>query len=216
MEYERLAKSYEYGLSKHLRDGHQQQPVYAYLLEGNSLVDQKLVMAHVYGHVDFFKNNFWFSAQTEPQDDRRDGEPRHARPRATSSGTGINKVEDFIDACLCLENLIDPHTPVHRSRRAADEAREDKATRGRSAEAPSCRPRTTWSRFINPEECLESSEEEPRRRSGQAKKFPERARARRPPVPARPRAARALGARHASRSSARRPTTSCRRGRRRS
>ena len=35
-------------------------PSYAYLLEGNSLTDQKLVMAHVYGHVDFFKNNFCF------------------------------------------------------------------------------------------------------------------------------------------------------------
>ena len=36
-------------------------PCYAYLLEGNADVDQKLVMAHVYGHVDFFKNNFFFS-----------------------------------------------------------------------------------------------------------------------------------------------------------
>ena len=38
-------------------------PCYAYLLEGNSLVDQKLVMAHVYGHGDFFKNNFFFSTR---------------------------------------------------------------------------------------------------------------------------------------------------------
>ena len=35
-------------------------PCYAYLLEGNSTIDQKLVMAHVYGHVDFFKNNSCF------------------------------------------------------------------------------------------------------------------------------------------------------------
>src|SRR5438270_13257752 len=34
---------------------------YAYLLEANAEVDQKLVMAHVYGHCDFFKNNFYFS-----------------------------------------------------------------------------------------------------------------------------------------------------------
>jgi stage V sporulation protein R len=36
-------------------------PCYAYLLECNHNVDQKLVMAHVYGHCDFFKNNIWFS-----------------------------------------------------------------------------------------------------------------------------------------------------------
>ncbi len=36
-------------------------PCYAYLLRvQHGLVDQKLVMAHVYGHCDFFKNNFWF------------------------------------------------------------------------------------------------------------------------------------------------------------
>ena len=36
-------------------------PCYAYLMRCNQLVDQKLVMAHVYGHNDFFKNNIWFS-----------------------------------------------------------------------------------------------------------------------------------------------------------
>ena len=61
MEYEQLAKSYEYGLSKIYEMVINNNPAYAYLLEGNSLVDQKLVMAHVYGHVDFFKNNFYFA-----------------------------------------------------------------------------------------------------------------------------------------------------------
>src|SRR5690349_23331206 len=60
MEYERLAKGYEYGLSKIYEMVINNNPSYAYLLEGNSLVDQKLVMAHVYAHVDFFKNNFTF------------------------------------------------------------------------------------------------------------------------------------------------------------
>src|SRR5271156_4786281 len=62
MEYERLAKSYEYGLSKIYEMVMNNNPSYAYLLEGNSLTDQKLVMCHVFGHVDFFKNNFAFRA----------------------------------------------------------------------------------------------------------------------------------------------------------
>src|ERR1700712_1325315 len=60
MEYEQLSKSYEYGLSKIYEMVINNNPSYAYLLEGNSLTDQKLVMAHVFGHVDFFKNNFCF------------------------------------------------------------------------------------------------------------------------------------------------------------
>src|SRR5512133_1857934 len=60
MEYEQLSKSYEYCLSKIYEMAINNNPSYAYLLEGNSLTDQKLVMAHVYAHVDFFKNNFRF------------------------------------------------------------------------------------------------------------------------------------------------------------
>ena len=49
MEYEQLSKSYDYGLSKIYEMVINNNPFYAYLLEGNSLVDQKLVMAHVSG-----------------------------------------------------------------------------------------------------------------------------------------------------------------------
>jgi stage V sporulation protein R len=64
MEYDKLSKSYEYGLSKIYEMVINNDPCYAYLMEGNRTVDQKLVMAHVYGHCDFFKNNKWF----EPTD----------------------------------------------------------------------------------------------------------------------------------------------------
>ncbi|RYZ15364.1 MAG: SpoVR family protein, partial [Myxococcaceae bacterium] len=58
MEYEQLAKGYEYGLSKIYELVINNDPCYAYLMESNPEVDQKLVMSHVYGHCDFFKNNF--------------------------------------------------------------------------------------------------------------------------------------------------------------
>src|SRR5262245_32123127 len=50
MEYERLNKSYAYGLHKIYEMVINNDPCYAYLLECNHLVDQKIVMAHVYGH----------------------------------------------------------------------------------------------------------------------------------------------------------------------
>ena len=56
MDYDRLSKSYTYGLSKIYEMVINTDPCYAYLLTSNSLLDQKLVMAHVYGHSDFFKN----------------------------------------------------------------------------------------------------------------------------------------------------------------
>src|SRR5215469_10339799 len=134
MEYERLAKSYEYGLSKIYEMVINNNPSYAYLLEGNSLVDQKLVMAHVCGHVDFFKNNFTFRSTdldaggntVDPAAKRPGYDPNRrwidkmanhgARVRRHVARQGINKIEEFIDHCLSLENLIDPYAPFHGRR----------------------------------------------------------------------------------------------------
>src|SRR5690349_4715523 len=61
MEYEALAKSYQFGLSKIYEMVINTNPSYAYLMKGNTDTDQRLVMAHVYGHVDFFKHNVYFA-----------------------------------------------------------------------------------------------------------------------------------------------------------
>src|SRR5258708_10041989 len=50
MQYEELKKGYEYGLSKIYEMVINNDPCYAYLMRCNHTVDQKLVMAHVYGH----------------------------------------------------------------------------------------------------------------------------------------------------------------------
>src|SRR5262245_48424772 len=57
MEYEQLAKGYHYGLQKIYELVINNNPCYAYLMNSNTVTDQKMVMAHVYGHCDFFKNN---------------------------------------------------------------------------------------------------------------------------------------------------------------
>jgi stage V sporulation protein R len=108
MEYEKLSKSYEYGLSKIYEMVINNDPCYAYLMEGNRVVDQKLVMAHVYGHCDFFKNNKWFA----PTDRKMmDTMANHAtRIRRHIDRYGLDEVESFIDQCLSLENLIDRHS----------------------------------------------------------------------------------------------------------
>lgn len=120
MEYEQLSKSYEYGLSKIYELVINNNPAIAYLLEGNSMVDQKLVIAHVLGHVDFFKNNFAFQVTNQGRDPR-DGSPirkwvdtmaNHASVvRRWANRVGIERIEELLDVCLSLENLIDPQKP---------------------------------------------------------------------------------------------------------
>src|SRR5688572_31200095 len=106
MDYEQLSKSYEWGLSKIYEMVINTNPAYAYLLEGNSLTDQKIVMAHVCAHVDFFKHNYFFSKTNRKM---IDGMANHAsRVRRHMARQGQEVVEDFIDTCLSLENLIDP------------------------------------------------------------------------------------------------------------
>ncbi|NTW02351.1 MAG: SpoVR family protein, partial [Oscillochloris sp.] len=84
-------------------------PSYAYLLEGNEDVTQKMVMAHVTGHVDFFKNNMWFAHTNRKM---LDAMANHAtRVQRIVDRIGYDLVEDFIDTCLSLENLIDYHSP---------------------------------------------------------------------------------------------------------
>jgi stage V sporulation protein R len=187
MEYERLAKSYEYGLSKIYEMVINNNPSYAYLLEGNSLVDQKLVMAHVYGHVDFFKNNFCFRATDldtggrtvdpvkrpagyDPNRRWIDKMANHgSRMRRVVARQGINKVEEFLDHCLSLENLVDLHAPfMGRHAARVEDDGELHAT-----EVPRLRAKDYMESFINPAEYLEEQKKKIEAEKEKAKKFPE-------------------------------------------
>lgn len=109
MEFDQLIKGHVYGLSVIYEMVINTNPVYAYLLEGNMIVDQKTVMAHVAGHADFFKNNMWFAPTNRKM---LDVMANHAvRIQRYIDRYGYETVESFIDACLSLENLIDYHAP---------------------------------------------------------------------------------------------------------
>ena len=109
MEYDQLSKTYTYGLQKIYELVINNDPSYAYLMKSNAMIDQKLVMAHVYGHVDFFKNNTWFSKTNRKMIDTMANNA--ARIREFMDRHGVDRVENFIDRCLSLENLIDPFLP---------------------------------------------------------------------------------------------------------
>ena len=112
MEFEQLSKGYHYGLQKIYELVINNDPCYAYLMRSNTLVDQKLVMCHVYGHCDFFKNNFWFSQTNRKMMDEMANQGN--RIRRHMDRHGVEVVEEFIDACLSIEDLIDIHSPFIR------------------------------------------------------------------------------------------------------
>src|SRR5258708_22785691 len=60
--YEKLKTLYDYGVSGIPYEMViNSNPALAYLMRDNSLLLQILTIAHVYGHNDFFKNNFTFN-----------------------------------------------------------------------------------------------------------------------------------------------------------
>jgi stage V sporulation protein R len=105
--YHKMKTMYDFGLSKIYEVVINSNPAYAFLLENNSLIQNKLVIAHVLGHVDFFKNNVYFS-----QTNRRmvDDAAMHARRiNEYEFKYGRKVVEQFLDAVLSIEEHVDPN-----------------------------------------------------------------------------------------------------------
>jgi stage V sporulation protein R len=172
MEYEQLSKGYAYGLQKIYEMVINNDPCYAYLLRSNGVVDQKLVMAHVYGHCDFFKNNLWFSKTNRKMMDEMAN--HGTRVRQHMERHGLDEVESFIDACLSLEELIDPHESFIRRRRpgrpSALMLREDAEEERRVQRLKS---KGYMDTYINPPAFLKEQEERIAAEKEKEKQFPE-------------------------------------------
>jgi stage V sporulation protein R len=169
MEYEQLSKSHRYGLSKIYEMVVNTNPVYAYLLTSNSFTDTKLVMAHVFGHADFFKNNIWFS----PTDKKMmDETANHAtRIKRYMLANGLERVETFIDACLSIEDLIDPHSPFIRRRSEVPE--EEEPEESQKPLVRKLKSKDYMDSFVNPKEYLQAEEKRLRDEMEKRKRFPE-------------------------------------------
>ncbi len=166
MEYEQLAKSYSYGLSKIYEMVINNDPCYAYLLHSNNLVDQKLVMAHVYGHCDFFKNNVYFAHTNRKMMDVMAN--HKTKVKRYIDQHGLEAVEQFLDVCLSVDNLIDYHGTFIKRRAEEEivqegEKREDKKVN-------KLKSKDYMDKFINPAEFLES--ENKKLHAEQVVKFP--------------------------------------------
>ncbi|MEZ5939979.1 MAG: SpoVR family protein [Planctomycetaceae bacterium] len=177
-EYDELMKSYTYGLSKIYEMVINTDPCYAYLLSANSLTDQKLVIAHVYGHCDFFKNNAWFSKTNRRMLDQMANHAAHVNRHIDRYG--FERVEKFIDACLSLENLIDPHSPFVRREPALTAPKrqsDNEAEPGLPESRGKFQAKEYMDSFINPPDVMERNEQQRRAKEEHAaatRSFPER------------------------------------------
>jgi stage V sporulation protein R len=104
--FHQMKTQYDYGMSKIYELVINSDPCYAFLLDTNSVLQNKLIAAHVLAHCDFFKNNYRF-AQTNRQ-------MVHAmasfanRVLTYEHDLGRKKVEHFLDAVLGIHEHVDP------------------------------------------------------------------------------------------------------------
>jgi stage V sporulation protein R len=169
MDYLQMQTSYEYGLSKIYEMVINTDPSYAYLMDCNLMVDQKLVMAHVFGHVDFFKNNAWFAPTNRKMLDQM---ANHAtRIRRLIDRHGHSEVEAFIDLCLSIDNLVDPFAQQMVQLPAATEDEIEAAEVG--GELSKIPAKTYMDRHINPPEFLEQQRQKKREELKRMRCFPE-------------------------------------------
>jgi stage V sporulation protein R len=104
--FHRMKMQYDFGLSKIYELVINSDPCYAFLLEGNSLIQNKLIVAHVLAHCDFFKNNARFSRTNRNMVESMAATAE--RIRGYELEYGVEQVESFIDAVLSIQEHVDP------------------------------------------------------------------------------------------------------------
>jgi stage V sporulation protein R len=128
-------------------------------------------MAHVYAHSDFFKNNCYFAHTSRKAIDEMAN--HGSRIRGHAERYGHENVENFLDCCLSIENLIDIHSTGIRRRdetrqvsQMADEADETL----KIAHIPS---KDYMDRFVNPADFLAAKKKELEDEKNKKKHLPE-------------------------------------------
>ncbi|WP_410558999.1 SpoVR family protein [Bacillus safensis] len=105
-QFHKMKLHYDLGLSKIYELVINSNPCYAFLLDNNTLVQNKLIVAHVLAHCDFFKNNCRF--QNTKRDMVESMSAAAERIKEYEHTHGTKEVESFLDAVLAIQEHIDP------------------------------------------------------------------------------------------------------------
>lgn len=143
--FNKMKMQYDLGLSKIYELVINSNPCYAFLLDGNSLIQNKLIVAHVLAHCDFFKNNLRFSATNRDM-----VESMSATAQRISQYEllyGASTVEKFIDAVLGIQEHVDPRLikPERHDKRKKTEEKLAQAKEGGPKKPTNSRYDDLWS-----------------------------------------------------------------------
>ncbi|WLR42755.1 SpoVR family protein [Bacillus carboniphilus] len=105
-QFFKMKLHYDLGLSKIYELVINSNPCYAFLLDTNSFVQNKLIVSHVLAHCDFFKNNVRFS--NTKRDMVESMAATAQRISQYEHEHGKKEVENFLDAVLSIQEHIDP------------------------------------------------------------------------------------------------------------
>ncbi|WP_349409553.1 SpoVR family protein [Pseudalkalibacillus sp. SCS-8] len=105
-QFHKMKLQYDLGLSKIYELVINSDPCYAFLLDSNTLIQNKLIIAHVLAHCDFFKNNIRFSNTRRDMVESMTSTAE--RVAHYEHLYGKKEVEHFLDAILSIQEHIDP------------------------------------------------------------------------------------------------------------
>src|SRR5262245_66174432 len=148
--YEKLKTLYDHGVSGLPYEMViNSSPALAYLMRDNTLCLHILTIAHVYGHNDFFKNNFTFrSTRAEFTISTFKSHAARVRTYIEDPSIGYEKVESILDAAhslslQCRRNLRGTSSPPRPSAGDAPRAPRARRNRPRSSTAGRRSPTST-------------------------------------------------------------------------
>ena len=129
--FEKLKTMYDYGVSGLPYEMViNSNPSIAYLMTDNSFCLQILTIAHVYGHNDFFKNNFTFkSTEAEHTISRFKVQADRVRAYLEDPSIGVEKVEWILDAAHGLSLQCRRNLAIKKLTRREQRERMIEATR---------------------------------------------------------------------------------------
>lgn len=104
--FHKMKLQYDLNLSKIYELVINSNPCYAFLLKGNSLIQNKLIVAHVLAHCDFFKNNARFANTSRDMVESMTASADRIRGYEIIYGKKV--VEDFLDHVLAIQEHINP------------------------------------------------------------------------------------------------------------
>ena len=122
-QFHKMKLHYDLGLSKIYELVINSDPCYAFLLDSNSLIQNKLIVAHVLAHCDFFKNNCRF--QNTKRDMVESMAATAERIKHYEQVHGIKEVESFLDAILSIQEHIDPSLVRPKLQWSVDDEEEE-------------------------------------------------------------------------------------------